>query len=92
MTRRQSMPTDWLIVNGRPEWRAIRAMPMGSGVLLLSPPDPTDARRLRHLARLRELTVIVEGLPAGRPTETSAGSDPREPAVTRPARTLRIGR
>jgi hypothetical protein len=61
MKRRQSMPVQWLVVVGRPDVRAIRALPMGSGVLLLEPPESADARRLRHLARLRQLTIISEG-------------------------------
>ena len=64
MTRRQTVPEQWLILAqplGDEMSRAVRRLPHGSGVLLLQRPTPREERRLRHLARLRGLTVVIEG-------------------------------
>lgn len=63
MTRRQTMPRQWLIVDQRMGdhlWKAARALPRGSGILLLHPFGPSEQRSLRRLAHLRELTVLTE--------------------------------
>lgn len=63
MTRRQTIPERWLIVNGemdRKVWLALRCQPVGSGVLLLDRPDASTGRRIGNLARLRSLTIIAE--------------------------------
>ena len=64
MTRRQSMPEQWLIVSERPDaelWRSVRRLQRGSGILILAELRPAERRRLRNFARHRELTVIAEG-------------------------------
>jgi thiamine-phosphate pyrophosphorylase len=63
MTRRQTEPEQWLIVNQRPDrdtWSALARLPRGSGVLLLHALDPGEDRRLRHLARPRKLKLVTE--------------------------------
>lgn len=63
MSRRQPTPRQWLIVNGTPDrqaWTSLRHLPRGTGVLLLGRFEARDLRRLRHLARLRRLTVERE--------------------------------
>ena len=63
MTRRQTLPKRWLIVNGdmdRKAWHALRCQPVGSGVLLLQRPNASIARRIGNLSRLRSLTVVAE--------------------------------
>ena len=57
MSSRQTMPTQWLIIADRPDWRAVQRLPRKSGVLVLRPLTPTDARKLRYVARLRGLRV-----------------------------------
>lgn len=64
MSRRQSIPRQWLIVNGtldRQVWTGLRHLPRGTGVLLLGRFEARDLRRLRHLASHRGLTVEREG-------------------------------
>ena len=64
MTRRQSVPEQWLIVTqpiAAEMWRTVRGLPPGSGVLLLEQLNALELRQLRHLARLRALTVVTEG-------------------------------
>jgi len=63
VTCRQTTPEQWLILNdeiGPTDWRALWKLPRGAGILLLRKQRPTESRRLRHLARTRELTVVVE--------------------------------
>ena len=63
MTRRQSVPQQWLIVAapaGDDMWRAVRRLPHDSGVLLLQPLGGPDKRRLLQLCRLRSLTMVIE--------------------------------
>jgi thiamine-phosphate pyrophosphorylase len=59
MTRRQTDPEEWLIID-RPDISAIRSLPRGSGVFLLVPLEPAELRMLRHVARSRQLTIVVE--------------------------------
>lgn len=69
MTRRQTMPCEWLIADtrlGERLWIAVRTLPRGSGVLvLLHDLRPGERerilRRLRRLAALRSLTIVDEG-------------------------------
>jgi thiamine-phosphate pyrophosphorylase len=64
MTRRQSVPERWLIIDrapGRPNWSLLRRLPPGGGVLLLYALAAGDGRRLRRLARVRNLKVLTEG-------------------------------
>jgi thiamine-phosphate pyrophosphorylase len=66
MTRRQTDPERWLIVASAPreqDWPAIRRLPRGSGVLLLRKLGANEQRRLRNLAKLRDLSIAVEGRP-----------------------------
>ncbi len=63
MTRRQTMPEQWLIIGTRLDkalWSAVRTLKRRSGVLVISDLAPKDRRRLRQLARLRGFTVVVE--------------------------------
>ena len=63
MSRRQSPPEQWLIIAERVDddvRRALRRLPLGSGVLILGPLNPSDARWLRHLARPRQLSLAFE--------------------------------
>jgi thiamine-phosphate pyrophosphorylase len=64
MTRRQTpWPTQWLILQRPPDaamWRRLRTLPRGSGVLMLAELTPTDGRRLRQVANLRELALASE--------------------------------
>jgi thiamine-phosphate pyrophosphorylase len=64
MTRRQTAPERWLIVASAPgeqDWSAIRRLPRRSGVLLLRKLCANERRRLRHLAKLHNLSIAVEG-------------------------------
>jgi thiamine monophosphate synthase len=63
MKRRQTLPRQWLIIDGRPTaelWRTIQDLRRGSGVLLLAGLSANERRRLRHLANMRGLTVAQE--------------------------------
>lgn len=60
MRRRQTMPTQWLIIADRPDWRAVQRLPRKSGVLALRPLKPADDRKLCNVARLRDLRVKRE--------------------------------
>jgi hypothetical protein len=63
MTRRQSLPQQWLIVDQGLDtgvWRMIRRLPCGSGVLLIGPVAARDGRQLRVIARRRKLTILFE--------------------------------
>jgi thiamine-phosphate pyrophosphorylase len=64
MSRRQTVPEQWLIFDRRPTrelWRTIRALPRGSGVLIIGEPTPKERRRLRQRAVRHELIVVREG-------------------------------
>jgi thiamine-phosphate pyrophosphorylase len=64
MTRRQTDPERWLIVASalrEQDWPTIRRLPRGSGVLLLRKLGAIERRRLRHLAKLHDLSIAVEG-------------------------------
>jgi thiamine-phosphate pyrophosphorylase len=61
MSRRQTVPEQWAIVDRSPDmalWTALRGLPIGSGVLVLTELRPADRRRLRQLSSLRHLRVI----------------------------------
>jgi thiamine-phosphate pyrophosphorylase len=61
MTRRQTVPQQWAIVDRSADaalWTALRRLPIGSGVLLLTELRPTERRRLRQLSKLRRLQVL----------------------------------
>lgn len=63
MKRRQTIPEQWLIADGafdRALWNRLRALPRGSGVLILSPLDAKEWRQLRRLARQRSLSLVRE--------------------------------
>jgi hypothetical protein len=63
MTRRQTMPTQWLIVDLQPS-DAIRhtlgRLPLGTGLLFLQPPVSRSPQRLRTIARHRNLAWVIE--------------------------------
>jgi thiamine-phosphate pyrophosphorylase len=60
MSRRQTMPKQWLIIADRPDWRAIQRLPRKAGVLVLAPLAAAEARKLRNVARLRDLRIEHE--------------------------------
>ena len=63
MTSRQTVPKQWLIVGEAPDpvlWSALCRLPLQSGVLAIRALNPSAARRLRHLAKLRRLTIVME--------------------------------
>jgi len=68
MKHRQTLPRQWLVADerlGKALWRAVGALPRGSGVLLLHRELPTNERarmlaRLRHLARSGGLLIVDE--------------------------------
>ena len=63
MTCRQTVPTQWLILDARmgDNWRkTIRRLPRGNGVLVLCKLSVKELRSLRHLARLRQLSIVEE--------------------------------
>ena len=63
MTRRQTVPEQWLIVAGRMDhvaWARLRRLPHGTGVVLLDGLGAQWRRRLRHLQRLRGLAAVAE--------------------------------
>ena len=64
MPRRQTMPERWLLVTekNREDLLALaRKLPLGSGMFLLVPVSPSVMRRLRLLARSRQLDVREDG-------------------------------
>jgi thiamine-phosphate pyrophosphorylase len=66
MKRRQTLPSQWLIVDSRLSEPAIRSLAAGSGLLVLGELSRRDNRRLRALARQRNLAVAREGRMAAR--------------------------
>jgi thiamine-phosphate pyrophosphorylase len=64
MIARQWTPKQWMIVVdqriGAALWKTLRQLPPGTGVLLLRPLQPGDARRLRHIGRTRGLKIVNE--------------------------------
>ena len=69
MSRRQSIPEQWLIVDRPPDaqlWSTIRGLVRGSGILVISGLEPNQRRLLRHLAGLHRLTVVDERQGAAR--------------------------
>jgi thiamine-phosphate pyrophosphorylase len=76
MRRRQTLPEQWLVADerlGDELWMAARALPLGSGILVLRRLDSKERRRLRHLAMLRGLRVERE-----RPGRAARVHDVRE--------------
>jgi hypothetical protein len=64
MTRRQTTPEQWLILDrlsGDEVWTRLRRLPRESGILLLVRLSAAERRRLRHLAKLRDLTITTDG-------------------------------
>lgn len=60
MSRRQTMPTQWLIIADRPDWRAIQRLPRKTGVIVLGQLTSAESRRLRNAAPLRDLRIEHE--------------------------------
>jgi thiamine-phosphate pyrophosphorylase len=62
VTRRQTIPEQWLVIDrSQPSlWSILRKLSPGSGVLVLGGLSPTEQARLSRLARLRALTVVTE--------------------------------
>jgi thiamine-phosphate pyrophosphorylase len=61
MNRRQSLPQQWLILDGSLGEDALSRLPRGSGVLVLGSLGGARLRRLGRIARRGQLTVILEG-------------------------------
>jgi thiamine-phosphate pyrophosphorylase len=66
MKPRQSLPEQWLILDAQVSEEALCRLPRGSGVLVLGELSSSDWRRLRTLARHRNLAVATEGRTAAR--------------------------
>lgn len=60
MRSRQTIASQWMIVTDEAAIAKVRRLPRGSGVLLLKSLSRTQMRRLRHIARLRGLSVLDE--------------------------------
>ena len=63
MSCRQSIPERWLILDGvidQNQWKMIARQVRGDGIFLLEKPPAKDLRRLRVLAKLRHLTIVLE--------------------------------
>jgi thiamine-phosphate pyrophosphorylase len=68
MSRRQTVPRQWLVADerlGGDLWRALRGMPRGSGIFILYHGLPRGERarllrKLRRLARSRQLLLVDE--------------------------------
>jgi thiamine-phosphate pyrophosphorylase len=60
MSRRQTMPKQWLIIVDQPDWGAIQRLPRKAGVIVLSQLTAANDRRLRNVARVRDLRVEFE--------------------------------
>ena len=63
MNHRQSVPGQWLIIDGEPEpneWEALGNLARGSGVILLKPRGRKGRRPLSRFAKAHGLTLIVE--------------------------------
>jgi thiamine-phosphate pyrophosphorylase len=58
MLCRQSFPGQWFILRDELDWRALRKLPRGSGLLILRDISSTERRRLRALSASRDLLVI----------------------------------
>jgi thiamine-phosphate pyrophosphorylase len=61
MRCRQTVPVQWVIVTDSRDWEIAKRVPRGGGVLLLKPLHAKDMRRLRQIARQKELIVVSEG-------------------------------
>lgn len=63
MTSRQTMPIQWLVLNGGQDcgaWSSLRNLPNGSGILMILPLNSHQRRLLRSLAQSRNLTLVKE--------------------------------
>jgi thiamine-phosphate pyrophosphorylase len=73
MKRRQTLPRQWLVADRRLDgqmWDAVRALPRGSGVLILYRDLPGNSRakiiaKLRRLAATRDLLLVDEAAGQG---------------------------
>jgi thiamine-phosphate pyrophosphorylase len=65
MRRRQTIPSQWLILLPDMLERMPR-LPRGTGVLLIEPMKPRQMRHLRRLGRQRDLLITEEGRDAAR--------------------------
>ncbi|HLO21532.1 MAG TPA: thiamine phosphate synthase [Sphingomicrobium sp.] len=61
MRRRQTIPYQWLILARPSDWNLAERLPLGSGILLLTPLSISVVRGLRLLARERKLEIVIEG-------------------------------
>jgi thiamine-phosphate pyrophosphorylase len=60
VTRRQSLPEQWLVIDRSLGEDALGRLPRSSGILVLRSLSGAQLRRLRRIARRRRLTVIFE--------------------------------
>ena len=63
MSRRQTMPRQWLIIHaplGAETWRSLSSLPRGSGVVVLGKLTSAEQPRLRRVAHQRALVTAAE--------------------------------
>lgn len=63
MSRRQTVPSRWLILYGPADvdvGKALSGLPGGTGVLLIGEAAPVELRRIRRIAADRHLTILAE--------------------------------
>ena len=63
MSRRQTGPTRWLILDSAAEVdvrKLLCGLPHGTGVLVINPPAPNELLKLRRSARSRDLSLVTE--------------------------------
>ena len=63
MKARQTIPKQWLIINGEIDERTfarLAELPRGAGVLILCKLRPADRRRFRWIAASRQLALVHE--------------------------------
>jgi thiamine monophosphate synthase len=60
MTRRQTMPRQWMIVDTAADDASLEAARYGTGILVIGRPGAAQLRRMRLLARSRRLAIAIE--------------------------------
>jgi thiamine-phosphate pyrophosphorylase len=60
MRRRQTAPSQWLMITDEADLSAVCRLPRGSGIVLLTPLGAKEMRWLRLVARRRGLFVLQE--------------------------------
>jgi thiamine-phosphate pyrophosphorylase len=60
MTRRQTMPRQWLILDAAVGVASMEVLQRGNGVIIIGRPGAAQVRRIRAMARAHGLTVAFE--------------------------------